>query len=43
MCRQSLFAPTAHCGGAPFVEPHEEEGDIWKGMAAFIDQILKKQ
>jgi hypothetical protein len=31
------------CGGAPFVEPHEEEGDIWKGMVAFIDQILKKR
>jgi hypothetical protein len=27
----------------PFVEPHEKEGDIWKGIAAFIDPILKKQ
>ena len=27
----------------PFVEPHEKEGDIWKGMAAFVKEILKKQ
>jgi hypothetical protein len=27
----------------PFVEPHEKEGDIWKGMAAFVKEILRKQ
>jgi hypothetical protein len=27
----------------PFVMPHEKESDIWKGMATFIDQILRKQ
>jgi hypothetical protein len=27
----------------PFVEPHEKEGDIWKGMAAFVKEILKEQ
>ncbi len=27
----------------PFVEPREREGAIWKGMAAFVDEILKKQ
>ena len=27
----------------PFVEPHEKEGDIWRGMAAFVKQILGKQ
>ncbi len=27
----------------PFVMPHEKEGDIWKGLGAFADQILRKQ
>ena len=27
----------------PFVDPHEKEGDIWKGMAAFVKEILQKQ
>jgi hypothetical protein len=27
----------------PIVEPHEKDGDIWEGMAGFIDQIPKKQ
>ena len=27
----------------PFVEPHEKEGDIWKGLVAFVKEILRKQ
>jgi hypothetical protein len=27
----------------PFAMPYEKESDIWKGMAAFVKQILQKQ
>ncbi len=27
----------------PLVVPHERESDIWKGMAAFVKQILSRQ
>jgi hypothetical protein len=27
----------------PFVEPNEQESDIWKGLAAFVEQFRNKQ
>jgi hypothetical protein len=27
----------------PFVMPHEKESVIWKGLAAFVEQVLSKQ
>jgi len=27
----------------PFVMPNEKEGDIWKGLAEFVEQIQRKQ
>jgi len=27
----------------PFVMPNEKEGDIWKGLADFVEQIQRKQ